>query len=299
MECEQASLACGHSQRQSEGMLTLDAVRATLRIHSRLCAHVPLGICTMTATAITLQPMRKSPSLMLATVAAAGAFAAPGPRIEDFFAANAPREDLLCSFTTTATSTEYPGEIRVERFTPPDHWELLTVNGEPPSADALGDYAEDAEERLSQRRSPEEMDFASMIQPKTATVQDEDADTVVFAFTPRVQSRGEGGGRDLGEKMRGTLTVLKDGLRPLRLHIENTEPISPAPTFKFTVFRQDMTFAFDPAVGASFVKSMEFAMSGKALVFKKMNTETRIAFDDLDCRSAKPDAKGRSESEVP
>ena len=70
-----------------------------------------------------------------------GALAAPDNRFADFLAANPPLEDTVCAYTTTTTSSEYPGETRVERFSPGNGWQLLTVNGEPPSARALKDYA--------------------------------------------------------------------------------------------------------------------------------------------------------------
>ena len=90
----------------------------------------------------------------------------------------------------------------------------------------------------------------------------------------------------MAEKMGGTLTVAKDGLRPLKLSLELQEPASPAPTVKIQAFRQEMTFAMEPTTGASLLASMTVSMRGKALLFRKMDNEARVAFSGYDCRSA-------------
>ena len=215
-----------------------------------------------------------------------GALAAPDNRFAEFLAANPPLADTVCAYTTTATSSEYPGETRVERFSPDNGWQLLTVNGEPPSARALKDYAKDADDRASQRRKPEDLDFGRLVRADTARVMEEDATKVVFAFTP--DSPDAGRGRAMMEKMSGRLTVAKDGLRPLTYVVELDGPTSPMPGMKFEAFRQEMAFAVEQTSGASLMTSFDFAMRGKAFVFRKMDSEGHIAASDYDCRSQPP-----------
>ena len=212
------------------------------------------------------------------------ALASPDERFADFLAANPPLEDTVCAYTTTATSSEYPGETRVERFSPGNGWQLLTVNGEPPTARALKDYAKDADDRNRQRQQPEDLDFARMVRPETARVVEEDATSIVFAFTP--DSPDAGRGRAMMEKMSGRLTVAKDGLRPLTYVVELDGPTSPMPGMKFEAFRQEMAFAVEPTSGASLMTSFDFAMRGKAFVFRKMDGEAHIEASDYDCRHA-------------
>jgi len=198
-----------------------------------------------------------------------------------FLAANPPLEDTVCAYTTTATSSEYPGETRVERFSPGNGWELKAVNGEPPTPKALKAYAKDADDRNRQRQQPADLDFARMVRPDTARVVEEGDTTIVFAFTP--DSPDAGRGRSMMEKMSGRLTVAKDGLRPLTYIAELTAPISPMPGTKFESFRQEMTFAVEPSTGASLMTTFDFAMRGTAFVFRKMDGEARIEASDYDC----------------
>lgn len=120
-----------------------------------------------------------------------------------------------------------------------------------------------------------------MVRRDTARVVEEDATRLVFAFTP--DSPDGGRGRAMMEKTSGRLTVAKDGLRPLRYVAELTTPTSPMPGMKVEAFRQEMTFVVEPVTGASLVATMEFAMRGKAFVFRKMDSEARIDASDYDC----------------
>ena len=204
-------------------------------------------------------------------------------RFARFLDANPALDNTVCAYTSTATSSQYPGETRVDRFSPADGWQLVSINGEPPSPQALADYADDAEQRDGRRQQPAKLDFSKMARMDSVEVVEEDPDTLVFAFSP--QAGGATGGRAMAGKMAGTLTVAKDGLRPLKLSLELQEPASPAPTVKIQAFRQEMTFAMEPTTGASLLASMTVSMRGKALLFRKMDNEARVAFSGYDCRS--------------
>ena len=205
-------------------------------------------------------------------------------RFARFLDANPALENTVCAYTTTATSSQYPGETRVDRFSPTDGWQLVSINGEPPLPQALADYAGEAKQRNRDRQQPADQDFSKMVRMDRVKVVEEDPATLVFAFSP--QARDTTGGRAMAEKMAGTLTVAKDAFRPLKLVLELQEPAAPVPTFKIQAFRQEMTFAVEPTTGASLVASMTFSMRGKAFVFRKMDNEARIVFNDYDCRIA-------------
>ena len=219
---------------------------------------------------------------LLAFIAALAVGAHADDRFARFLDANPPVEGLVCGYTTTATSSLYPGETRVERYSLDDGWRLVSVNGEPPSADALADYADDAEARDEQRQRPVGLDFAAMVRGGTVRVAEENAATIIFAFTP---DSAEGGReRAMMEEMVGRLTVAKADMRPLAFVIELETPTSPVPTVKMTAFHQEMTFTVEPTTGAALMASMRFAMRGKAFVFRKLDSEADIAISDYDCR---------------
>ena len=133
-------------------------------------------------------------------------------RFARFLDANPALENTVCAYTTTATSSQYPGETRVDRFSPANGWQLVSINGEPPSPQALADYAGEAKQRNRDRQQPADQDFAKMVRMDSVKVVEEDPATLVFAFSP--QARDTTGGRAMAEKMAGTLTVAKDTFRP-------------------------------------------------------------------------------------
>ena len=223
-------------------------------------------------------------TLAAASLAAADEGAAVDGRFAAFLAANPVPENVVCGYTSTATSSEYPGEVRIERYDVDGGWQLAGVNGEPPSAKALADYADGAEERDRQRQSTGAMDFAAMVKPDTVRVVEETDATIVFGFTP--ESPEGGRERALMKHMTGRLHVAKPELRPLAYRAALEGPASPMPTMKLQEFRQEMAFEVEPTTGASMIKSMAFAMRGKVFVFRKIDVEAEIAFSDYECRES-------------
>lgn len=223
-------------------------------------------------------------SVGLLAGAAAGAFANDASRFEAVLEANPVMDAFACAFTTTATSTEYPGEVRMERFTPdPDGgaWRLLAVDGERPSAAALRDYAKD---NRSERRSPTGFDLGAMVARETVAVAAEDADMLTFAFKPLPD--GERLTPKLVDKMSGTFVVARGSLDLQRFKMAIDEPVSPGFGFKMKRFDQQFTFAVEPVTGAAMVASMKFSMVGRAFAVKAVSVDLDIAFHDYDCRPA-------------
>ena len=209
----------------------------------------------------------------------------PDERFDAFLEQNPPRPDLACSFTSTVTSAEHPGEVRVERYTNGVGWQLLTINDAPPTAKALRSYTKEADDRDQQRQQPGDLDLSSMFLSETAVVVEEDADSITFSFTPTSPEGGRAS--KLMERMDGRMTVAKEGLRPLRYVAELTGPASVMPGVKFEVFRQDMTFTADASTGAALMSSMTFDMRGKAF-FRTIETDARIEITDYDCALRSP-----------
>ena len=229
------------------------------------------------------------PTLLFALAAAASA-GAEATRFQAVVEANPVREDIACGYTTTSTSSEQPDETRVERYSPDDGWRLLAVDGDEPSAEALAAYAKEAEQRSNQRQQPQMFDLAAVARRDTVRVAEEDAESVTFAFTPDGDESTSAKEREMMEQMQGTLVVARTDQRPRRLVVELLKPASPMPTVKVHEFRQEFVFAVDPATDALLLSSLDFAMRGKAFVFKKFHQEMRIAFSDYDCRATRTNA---------
>lgn len=198
-----------------------------------------------------------------------------------------PPIDVVCSYTTVARTSENPDETRIERFSVANGPELLAINGEAPSPEALAEYEKERAGRQGPQRGPE-MDFADLVNAGSVTIADEDDETVTFGFTPK---NDDAQSAELLANLVGTLTVAKPNYRPVRLEMVLQNPVSPAPTVKVHEFRQEMTFTRDAATNATLVESMSFAMRGKAFVFRKIANEGRIDFKDFDCEMAAPDAE--------
>ena len=189
---------------------------------------------------------------------------------------------VACGFTVTSESSARPDDIHEERFVASEdggQWQLVAVNGEPPSQDALDDYAKAGPERERRSNAAVGFPFAELIDEQSVAVAQEDSRTITFSFTPTEDSAPE------PQKVAGTLVVDKATLRPLRFVMANTETISPAPTVKMQEFRQEIDFAVDAQSGAVVMASMRFAVRGRAMVFKKINEDVRLRFSNFDCRA--------------
>ena len=210
-------------------------------------------------------------------------------RLAAVLTANPPRDEVVCSYTSTTTDSENPDDVFTVRHVadeastadaPSGSLQLLAVNGERPSAEALAEFEAETEERPRGAEPvvfdlPEEI-FGSM------RLAEEDANTLTFAFEPDF-------GADEAEmegKMRGLLVVGKPDLRPRRMTIVLTEPFSPAPTVKVSEFRQEMAFVLEPATNATVMSEMAMTVRGRALVFKKVENDVRVTFGDFDCHDA-------------
>lgn len=221
-------------------------------------------------------------------------------RFAAVLAANPPREDVICSYTSTTTDSENPGETRTVRYladeastadAPSGSMQLLAVNSAPPSAEALAEFEAEAKERPRQGERVV-FDLPEEIQG-SMRVAEEDANTVSFAFVPDIA----GDDAEMAGKMQGRLVVDKPSLRVQRMTVTLDEAFSPAPTVKISGFRQEMAFAVEPVTKATVLTEMAMTMRGRAFVFKKVDNEVRVTFSDFDCRELPPAAGAAPEPE--
>ncbi|MCZ6854893.1 MAG: hypothetical protein O7G86_13340 [Gammaproteobacteria bacterium] len=225
--------------------------------------------------------MTYSTMLLIAALVISGS--ACSDEASDLFAqvvANTPAlDETRCSYTTTGTTLEGSFE---ERFTADASvaWQLVTLNGTAPTAEAIDDYADAAEQR-ERRSHPLAFDMANLAQMDTLEMTAEDADTATFTFL--LQSDEEQENQQFIDKMRGLLIISKTELRPQTFVIETTEPFSPAVTFKIKEFRQEMIFQYDETLATSVVVEIKSHFLGKAFIFKTIKDDRIVTLSGYDC----------------
>ena len=201
------------------------------------------------------------------------------PLYAKFLEANLSQDHVACSYTTTHSSKE-SGD-RVESFSPETLWQLVTVDGIPPTERELADYAEDADERSRRRNDPTDLAFLNMVVADTVRVDQQNDETIEFVFLPEM---GDEIPDRMEEKMTGRLIVTKEAFRPLNFSISLTEPASPIRGVKIRKLEQETTFIWDHVTGVSLTKSMSFEAAGRAFFVTKINQNEQIEFSDFDCK---------------
>ncbi|MCY4128599.1 MAG: hypothetical protein OXG15_05070 [Gammaproteobacteria bacterium] len=203
----------------------------------------------------------------------------PDPSYARFLEASPPQDDIACAYTMTHSSAD--SGVRVERFSPERRWRLISVDGSEPSESELVDYEAEADERMSRRNSPTDLEFLSKVKSGTVKVDRENAETIEFVFVPEM---GEDIPDEMAQKMSGRLTVAKDSMRPMKSMISLNEPASPMTGVKIRRLEQEAIFVKDHATGATLVKSMNFEVHGRAFVVKRISQQEKVAFSEFDCK---------------
>ena len=157
---------------------------------------------------------------------------------ETLVKANPPQDNIVCTYTRTSESSE-DSKVLVERYSPEKAWRLVTIDGREPAESDFADYAEEADERANRRAKPTDLTFLATIRSDTVRLVQDSEKTVELAFKPEM------GGEmpdEMEEKLKGRLTVVKDGLRPERYLLSLNEPASPMTGVKIRTFEQEATF---------------------------------------------------------
>ena len=223
----------------------------------------------------------------LAATALLLALAAPDDRTLGLFRsvvdANPPTDDRLsCSYTTLAT---IQGRVLEERFTPGEGWRLVRVSERSPSLEELERYERGAEDRR-RRGHPTEFDLATTAREETVALAAEDYETLTFTFT--LAPSEDADAPPFLDKLQGSLTVRKAGFVPTRFVLEALEEVSPAPTVTIREFRQETVFFHAPEFDALLVEAVHVAMRGRAFLFRSMDEDRRVRFQDYDCAPLSP-----------
>ena len=183
---------------------------------------------------------------------------------------------ISCSYLA---SSQFEGRAIQENHTQKYGWRLLSVDGKPPSASDLKDYRKRARER-ERRVHPTKFDLSVLAREGSIEIISENFETLTFSFSVNPMDRGNN--MALVGRLHGILVVNKESLKPLRLVIENKEPISPIATMKIEKFRQEMTFSMNHKLPGPLVEEMRFVFRGRFLI-KRFNNERSVRYSNYEC----------------
>jgi hypothetical protein len=175
-------------------------------------------------------------------------------------------------------------ESKRERFDPSrgkTAWTLLSVNGRPPSAKVLRNYAENAEDRID-RQHPLAFDLESRVQSDSWSLVSETDDEAVFSFRLSLDEDEDIDMRLL-DKINSTLTLDKRTAQPKRVLIESTGPASLAPLVVIRAYRQEYLFDWNDAVGAAALKEKITHRRGSAAGIRSLDKDKRVLYSDYEC----------------
>ena len=193
--------------------------------------------------------------------------------------------DVVCDYTYTHAGSRKP--IVTETYSSSGGWRLAKINGRPPSPKELALYDSDDSKQSRARRDAPGFELRSHVDPDSLVITFEDDDTLAVAFSPPASKDQDEDllMRKLGVKMRGSLTVEKPGLQPLRMTLELAEPVA-VPPVRVHEYKETRTFVIDSTTGAVLVRSFEFHSRGRAFYVKRLENSRTLQYSYANCRSA-------------
>ena len=189
------------------------------------------------------------------------------------------------AFTETASGSD--GEF-VGRYDPrlpeAERWTLLSIDGRGPTEAESQEYAERKrnEDRDRDRDREDDREIDGMVDPGSLELVEETADYWLLRFVPTGDDDEDGIGREVLERMNGTVKIIKDGRYLEYLDIRNTGPIRPKVGVKMKTFLTRMSFG--PAVdgGPIVMKSMDVAIKLSAFLVVRIDETESLRFSDFE-----------------
>ena len=166
------------------------------------------------------------------------------------------------------------GELRVEHYDPrcDSPWQLVSVDGQPPSAKALKKYAKKHKKAKRVDDDPGKNDFHDLAEPDSWALLSETASEAIYSFSPKPEDERD---REVNQYLRGELTVNKHGPSVSAFELANTEP------FKASIAKiETMHMRIDMQKvgnGAYAVWQMSNQIEGKAL-FKTISEQVELSY---------------------
>lgn len=169
-------------------------------------------------------------------------------------------------------------EILVSRNDPDkeegERRELISVNGEPPTAERLKEFEKREAKRLKDRKkNRSQSQFSEMVDFSTLKLVEVTNGQALLSFTPVLD-----GLEKESDKLDGSLLMNAETYLVEEFSLANTAKLSPA--FSVSLMTFNMSFSFLPVDGEVLVSHMKTSIEGKAGFLKKFKESTEITFSD-------------------
>ena len=187
------------------------------------------------------------------------------------------------AFTETASGSD--GEF-VGRYDPrlPDaeRWTLLAIDSRAPTAKESREYAERKRGEHHDDEHEDDREIDGMVDPGSLELVEETADYWLLRFVPTDDDDEDDVGREVLERMDGTVKIVKDGRHLEYLDIRSTGPIRPKVGVKMKNFLMRMTFG--PAVdgGPIVMQSMDVAIELNAFLVVRVDETESVRFSEFE-----------------
>jgi hypothetical protein len=187
------------------------------------------------------------------------------------------------AFTETASGSD--GEF-VGRYDPrlpeADRWTLMSIDGRAPTEKESREYAERKRSEPRDDKQDDDREIDGMVDPGSLELVEETADYWLLRFVPTDDDDEDEMGREVMERMDGTVKIIKDGRYLEYLDIRNTEEIRPKVGIKMKKFLTRITFG--PAVdgGPIVMKSMDVTIKLNAFLVVRVDESESVRFSDFE-----------------
>jgi hypothetical protein len=187
------------------------------------------------------------------------------------------------AFTETASGSD--GEF-VGRYDPrlpeAERWRLVSIDGRAPTEKESREYAERKRSENHDDEQEDDREIDGMVDPGSLELVEETADYWLLRFVPTDDDGEDEMGREVLEKMDGTVKIIKDGRYLEYLDIRSTEPIRPKVGVKMKEFLTRITFG--PAIegGPIVMKSMDVAIKLSAFLVVRVDETESVRFSEFE-----------------
>lgn len=161
----------------------------------------------------------------------------------------------------------------------PEHWRLLSLDGEPPTAAELEEYAEwraDHSEDSDDQTGPE--DILELLLPGSVELLAREGDVLEYGYAMRSP---DGKRKKLYAALAGAFTVVPGADSPFvsLLRIWNREPVRPR--FGLRINAASLELAFTEQAGYVLPQRVEVAFEGSFLLVKTLNERFEFTLDNF------------------
>ena len=163
-----------------------------------------------------------------------------------------------------------------------ERWTLISIDGREPTPEEARRYADRKRGENSDGDHNGDGDIDGMVEPGSLELLEEADDHWLLRFVPTDDNDDDNMGRQVLERMEGTVKIVKDGHYLEYLDIRNTRPIRPKAGVKMKKFLTRITFG--PAVdgGPIVMQSIDVAIKLSAFLVVRVDETESVRFSDFE-----------------